>query len=293
MQEPRRPIHGKNGADFNFSTAVVSLLHTNMATDGQAIISSDHALLDLCVTPRPANMRGAFAESWGSHRFEPLGDIMLIPPGHPLDLRWDGNGEHYSIRCELRGKLARHRFCNQMDWTEARLLASLDISSHPVRLLLRRLAEEARSPRRDTRLLVGSIATQLTVELCRYLECVTDDMAHGGLAAWRLRLIDERLKNEIVPPTLIELAQLCSVSVRQLTRGFLKSRGCTLGQYVHQNRIDAVKRLLATEESIKSVADAVGFSSTSSLAQAFRRATGLTPRSYQRRIWRSAGSGHS
>lgn len=293
MQEPRRPIHGSDGTDFSFSTADVSLLHTDMAADGQAIISSDHALLDLCVTPRPANMRGAFVDTWGSHRFETLGDIILVPPSHPLHLRWDGDSEHYSIRCELRGKLARHRFRNQMDWTEARLLASLDISSHPVRLLLRRLAEEARSPRRDTRLLVGSIATQLTVELCRYLERVTDDMAHGGLAAWRLRLIDERLQNETVPPTLAELAELCSISVRQLTRGFLKSRGCTLGQYVHQSRIDAVKRLLATQESIKSVAVAVGFSSTSSLAQAFRRSTGLTPRSYQQRIWRSAGSGHS
>ncbi|MCI4592100.1 AraC family transcriptional regulator [Sphingobium sp. BYY-5] len=291
MQEAGQAVHGRNGADFSFSTADVSLLHTDMAADGQAIISSDHPLLDLCVTPRPANMRGAFTESWGSHRFETLGDIIFVPPSHPLHLRWDGGGEQYSIRCALRGKLARHRFRTQMDWTDARLLASLDISSHPVRLLLRRLAEEARSPRRDTRLLVGAVATQLTVEICRYLECVTDDMAHGGLAAWRLRLIDERLNKETTPPTLVELAELCSISVRQLTRGFLKSRGCTLGQYVHQNRIDAVKRLLATQESIKSVADAVGFSSTSSLAQAFRRSTGLTPRSYQQRIWRSIGSG--
>ncbi|WP_150131201.1 AraC family transcriptional regulator [Sphingobium yanoikuyae] len=293
MHEARDSTRRGYSADFSFSTADVSLLHSDMAADGQAIISSDHALLDLCVTPRPVNMRGSFAGTWDGHRFEPLGDIIFVPPGYPLHLRWDGNGEQYSIRCELRGKLARHRFRNRMDWTEARLLASLDISSHSVRLLLRRLAEEARSPRRDTRLLVGAIATQLTVELSRYLEFVTDNMAHGGLSAWRLRLIDERLEKETVPPTLVELAGLCSISVRQLTRGFLKSRGCTLGQYVHQSRIDAVKRLLATQESIKSVADAVGFSSTSSLAQAFRRSTGLTPRSYQQRIWRSSGSGHS
>ena len=277
--------HGRSraGADASFSSAEVTIIHGSLLNAGEAVLASDHALLDLCVTPRPVNVRGAFAP----HRFERLGDIVFVPPGCPLQVRWDGAEAQHSIRCELRGRLARHRFGERMEWTAPRLDAALDVASQTVRLLLRRLAEEARTPQRDSKLLVGAIATQLTIELCRYFEEIIEETAHGGLSPWRLRVIDERLERSSVPPSLEELAALCSVSVRQLTRGFLGSRGCTVGQYVHHHRLETVKRLLATHESIKQVADAVGFASTSSLAHAFRRATGLTPRQYQQRIWRS------
>jgi len=272
--------------DVSFSSAEVTLLNANSAASGTSVIEGEHAILDLCVTPRPGNSRGNFAGSWGPHRFEKLGDIIFVPPGHRLDVRWDTEGRQHSIRCELRGKLARHRFGERLEWTEARLQAALDVSNHTVRLLLRRLAEEVRAPRRDSRLLVGSIATQVTIELTRYFEVVADEGLNGGLSAWRLRLIDERVARHELPPSLTELAQLCSISVRQLNRGFLKSRGCTPGQYIQQSKIETAKRLLATQESIKAVADAVGFQSTTSLAHSFRRATGLTPRQYQQRIWR-------
>lgn len=281
-----RPGRSRAGADLSFSTADVTIVHGRVSSGGEAVIVSDHALLDLCVTPRPANARGAFGQG-REHHFERLGDIVFVPPGHPLYLRWDGAETQHSIRCELRGRLAQHRFGGRMEWSAPRLTAALDIASQTVRLLLRRLAEEARAPRRDSKLLVGSIATQLTIELCRYFEDIAEEAAHGGLAPWRLRVIDERLERDPTPPSLEELAALCSVSVRQLTRGFLGSRGCTVGQYVHHHRLETVKRLLAEQESIKQVADAVGFASTSSLAHAFRRATGLTPRQYQQRIWRS------
>ncbi|MGH6745770.1 helix-turn-helix domain-containing protein [Novosphingobium sp.] len=276
------------GADLSFSSAEVTIVRGSLSSGGAATLASDHALLDLCITPRPTNARGAFApDGFERHRFERLGDIVFVPPGHPLRLRWDGAESQHSIRCELRGRLAQNRFGERMEWTGPRLTAALDIASHTVRLLLRRLAEEARAPRRDSKLLVGSIATQLTIELCRYFEEIAEETAQGGLAPWRLHVIDERLERDATPPSLEELAALCSVSVRQLTRGFLGSRGCTVGQYVHHHRLEMVKRLLATQESIKQVANAVGFASTSSLAHAFRRATGLTPRQYQQRIWRS------
>lgn len=269
------------------STAEIRLVHAAVAPRGSSVWSCGNPLLDLRVTPRPVNARGAFMEKWGGNRFEKLGDIVLVPPGQPLAVRWDSGGIQSSIRCELRGRLALQRLGGTLEWTDPRLRAALDVSSHTVRLLLRRLAEEARSPRRDSKLLVESIATQLTIELCRYLESVQDEHVNGGLAAWRLRLIDERLQHLAVPPTLVELAELCSISVRQLTRGFLKSHGCTLGHYVQHHRMEAAKKLLWTEGSIKAVAMALDFSSTSSFAYAFRRSTGITPRQFQQRVLRS------
>ena len=44
----------------------------------------------------------------------------------------------------------------------------------------------------------------------------------------RLRLIDERLADDPSAPPLGELADLCDLSVRQLTRGFKVSRACSI-----------------------------------------------------------------
>jgi AraC family transcriptional regulator len=137
-------------------------------------------------------------------------------------------------------------------------------------------------------MLVELIAAQIAIELGRYCSAVTEAPANGGLAPWRLRLIDERLVEEREIPTLADLAALCKLSVRQLTRGFRASRGCSIGDYVARRRIDTAQRLLTTEESIKAVAYAMGFASPSSFCYAFRQATGETPRQFRQR--RSAGT---
>jgi len=101
------------------------------------------------------------------------------------------------------------------------------------------------------------------------------------LAPWRLRIIDDRLAACRAAPTLTELAGLCRLSVRQLTRGFRASRGCSIGEYVARSQLDHAKQLLATEESIKSIAYSMGFTSPSNFSTAFRRATGQTPRQFR------------
>jgi AraC-like DNA-binding protein len=70
--------------------------------------------------------------------------------------------------------------------------------------------------------------------------------------------------------------ELCKLSVRQLTRGFRVSRGCSIGDYVANNRIERAKRLLASAQSIKTIAYSLGFNSSSGFCFAFRRATGMT-----------------
>jgi AraC family transcriptional regulator len=103
-----------------------------------------------------------------------------------------------------------------------------------------------------------------------------------------LRRIEERLKEVREPPTLSELATLCNLSVRQLTRAFRASRGRSIGDYVEQSRLDQAKCLLATEASVKSIAYSLGFASPSSFSFAFRRATGETPREFRDRMLRAA-----
>ena len=165
--------------------------------------------------------------------------------------------------------------------SDRRLEASLDISSAQIRSLILRLGEEARHPGFASQMLAELIAGQMAIELFRYCAAITDGPATGGLAPWRLRIIDERLAELRAAPTLAELAGLCDLSVRQLTRGFRASRGCSIGEYVAQSQIDHAKRLLATDESIKSIAYSLGFASPSNFSCAFRRATGQTPREFR------------
>jgi AraC family transcriptional regulator len=243
--------------------------------------------LDLCLTPRPRNARACYREHWGPHRFERIGNVFLLPPGQTMQARSDGGATQSSILCHLCPEPLRQWFEGDLEWTDQRLEASLDIPDPNIRRLLLRLAEELRYPGFASEVLVELIAAQMAIELGRYCAAVKDGPATGGLAPWRLRLIEERLKEACGAPTLSELAGLCNLSVRQLTRAFRASRGRSIGDHVAHCRIDNAKRLLATDESVKSIAYSLGFASPSSFSFAFRRATGATPREFRQRVLRA------
>ena len=117
------------------------------------------------------------------------------------------------------------------------------------------------------------------------------DLADPVPAGWTLgrieSLIDERLAASPAAPSLEELAALCNISVRQLTRGFRISRGCSIGEHIERRQMEAAKRLLVAGESVKAIAFMLGFSSPSSFAFAFRRAVSNTPSGFRQRQLRS------
>jgi AraC family transcriptional regulator len=242
--------------------------------------------LDLCLTPRPRGARVCFYERWGPLRYEPIGDIFLVPPNHKMNVRCE-RGTQASIVCLLDREMVERWAEFPLEWTDRRLEAGLDISNAHIRSLMLRLAEEAHRPRMGSAELAGLAAGQLAIELARFCAVIEDGPATGGLAAWRLRLIDERLRDLREAVTLGDLATICNLSVRQLTRGFRTSRGCSIKEYVAHRRIEEAKRLLAGGEGVKAIAFAVGFASPSAFAFAFRSATGSTPLQFRQRFLRA------
>jgi AraC family transcriptional regulator len=238
--------------------------------------------LDLCLTPRLRESRACYPEHWHPERFEPLGDVFMIPAGQAFHARGEG-GSLTTLVTLLHAELVQRLLEGKGEWTEGRLQSSLNIRSPSIRHLLLRLAEEARHPGFASEALCEAIADQLAIELARYYLAPLGSIAAGGLASWRLRLIDERVVQLQPAPTLSELANLCQISVRQLQRSFRTSRGCSIGEYVATRRIEKAKRLLERDESVKAIAYAMGFGSPASFVYAFRRATGETPGSYRRR----------
>ncbi len=243
--------------------------------------------LDLCLTPRPHNARGCYSDRWGPERFERLGNIFMLPAGEALHARSDGCSTQSSILCHLSPEGLREWFDDDLRWTDQRLKACLDIPESSIHSLMLRLAEELRHPGFASQTMVELIVAQIAIELSRYCVNIKERAASGGLSAWRLRLIEERLQEVREAPSLAELAELCGLSVRQLTRGFRASRDCSIGDYVANNRIEQARRLLATDTSVKAIAYTLGFASPSSFCYAYRRATGESPGQYRERLHRA------
>lgn len=242
----------------------------------------DSFLLNMCLTPRPLNARACYLRRWGPHRFERLGDVFMVPPGMELQFRGD-SGRQLSVLCTIDRAAVEAIVGQALDWDDQRLSATLDITSARLRSLLLRLSEELHHPGIAAERMLEFMGGQIAIELGRFCLEVAERPASGGLAGWRLRLIDERLAVEGPPPSLEDLARLCTLSVRQLTRGYKASRGCPVGDHIEQRRMEAAKRLLVAGESVKAVAFALGFASPSSFTFAFRRAVGTSPSQFRQR----------
>ena len=78
-------------------------------------------------------------------------------------------------------------------------------------------------------------------------------------------------------------SHLIGLSSRQVNRIMVQKHGITFFRYVQQRRINAAKGLLKTPfQSVKMVANAVGFSDISLFCRQFRIETGMTPLEYAR-----------
>jgi len=265
-------------AEMRVPVATVQLVQLYASEPSDIVMMDRDAYwLDMCLTPRPQSARLRYREHWSRHRFERLGKVYFLPPGEDVQIRNDGGCDHASIFCHLNPEPIRDWLSSDLHWRDRQFEASLDIADANVQSLLLRLAQELRQPGFASELLVESIATQLAIELSRYFTNFAEIPATHELAQWRLRRIDEWIREAPTVPTLTELAALCDLSVRQLTRAFRASRGCSIGEYIAKQRIARAKQLLTGDHSVKTVAYALGFPSPSGFCAAFRRATGLTP----------------
>ena len=92
------------------------------------------------------------------------------------------------------------------------------------------------------------------------------------------RAADLLMKGEALRTAM--LAQHVGLSPRTLERRFVKETGMTLAAWGRQARLLNSLRLLATGASVKSAAEAGGYSSASAFVAAFRAAFGRTPARY-------------
>ncbi|HEX2861443.1 MAG TPA: helix-turn-helix domain-containing protein, partial [Lacunisphaera sp.] len=86
----------------------------------------------------------------------------------------------------------------------------------------------------------------------------------------------------VEPITVTDIGKAVSMHPNSAMRLFKKVFGTTLVDHLTHHRIFHAKRLLATtDQKIVDVAYSLGFSSISRFNEAFRRASGCTPRAYR------------
>lgn len=273
-------------AEARSEAARVQLTRFHMADPLDDLLRiRDGYRLDLGLTPRPPEARARYCDRWGPHRFERIGQLFLVRRGERLHAR-NAPGTGRSLVCHFQPSLIANWFGGEMEWTDPCLEASLDLNAPAVKTLLMRMGEETLHPGFAHNVMLDSMAIQLAIELRRFFNQLGPERASGGLAPWRLHLIDDRLESLASPPTLSELAELCGISVRQLTRAFRASRGCSIADYIASKRIEQAKQLLSGGEQIKRIAHQLGFASPANFSHAFRQATTLTPRQYRDRLVR-------
>lgn len=274
-------------AEIRTSLATAQIVHYFFAEAPDSMLQADGKFrIELCLTSRHRSARACFLDQWGAHRFEKMGEIFLAPPDALILARSDESDPMTSIVCEISRNYVLSLFDRVPELVPQHLLSTLDIRDPKIRHLLLRLAEEVRCPGFASGMMVDMIAGQMSLELVRHGYDVVDRQISGGLASWQLRRIDERLHDIRAAPSLLDLAELCRISVRQLTRGFRISRDCSIGAYVARSQIEHAKRLLACDERVASIARKLGFSSSSNFCFAFRRGTGMSPGEFRQALLR-------
>ena len=103
---------------------------------------------------------------------------------------------------------------------------------------------------------------------------------------FKFLLIGEFIRENLFdPPTQEDLCQKFEVPEYGLRKGFKKTHGMNLGEYLRCQRMKTAARLLlSTENSVSIVAECVGFRNSSRFAEAFRKEYGVNPLHYRKAL---------
>jgi AraC family transcriptional regulator len=241
--------------------------------------AEDVHYIDMCLTRRPRRSRGRFVESAGG--YQSAGRIFLAPAGHRLRFA-SGAGRQQTLGLFLPATAAEAAAVGPCASDEV-LWQCLHIWSESIRTPLRRIADELRQPKVASRLIVEGLSLVILGELSRLLQQPRPNLgASGGLANWRLQLIEGMVAADRRPPTVGELAAACQMSPRHLMRAFRNETGQTLGAYVGRAAMERAKRLLGeTEIPVAEIGARVGFANPAAFSAAFRRHAGATPSAFR------------
>ncbi len=139
-------------------------------------------------------------------------------------------------------------------------------------------------------MLVESYTATIFAQLMRKQEYVAP-VRKGGLASTNLNRVIQKIDDELTADlSLLQLAELCGLSVPHFCRAFRQTLGCPPYAFIIRRRIERAKDYLRhSSMPVTDIALSCGFSSSSHFSNTFRREVGTTPLGY-RGTWPSKAS---
>jgi AraC family transcriptional regulator len=160
-----------------------------------------------------------------------------------------------------------------------------DVIDHIGRSILSELTVETAASRVYVEAASLTLAARLLRKYCDSGACVSTECSAHGLDHIRLRRVIDYIAANIGDDiTLVNLAGIAGYSAFHFARKFTLAMGISPGRYISHIRLEnAMAELAAGKFPLAEIALNAHFSSQASFTRAFHRATGVTPKEYQRR----------
>jgi len=214
------------------------------------------------------------------------GSVFIFPRGCDHTNIEISGGAHRFVVAELDGAGLERLLPGGARPSDESLAAQLNIDDPHIAAILGNMVAEATAGCPSGSLYGESLSLALAAYVAaRYsVKVRRPETAEHGFSRTQLRTVIEYVQAHLRDDlSLVELATAINLSPRHFSRLFRKTFGTTPYQYVMGERINQVKTLLSTKRlSIVEIVDTLGFADQSHLTNVFRKATGLTPRRYQR-----------
>lgn len=156
----------------------------------------------------------------------------------------------------------------------------------PVTAQMRNIIHELMSNRKKTKILVEAKVLELldlVVEQMDTKQTRTDFIKISPKEMSKIEEAREYLQENIVQPgTIRELSKKIGLNDFKLKRGFKQIVGCTIHQFVEQERMLMATKLLKTDKPVNKIAIQIGFKSYSHFAKVFKKYFGYSARSVRR-----------
>jgi len=195
-----------------------------------------------------------------------VGSARLSPAGDTHDLAVGGGSPLHCLVLSIEVPALGETGCFALDGR--RYVAGPGVSNVANRILVELQAADNASP----------ISLEMLAIETAALGAVSRSRRVEPTPPW-LDRVCERLRDDLQTiPTLEELAHEAGVGRASLARAFRSRYGCTIGQYVRNQRLEIARRLiLGSKVPLATVASESGFSDQSHMTRLFSARFGTSP----------------